>query len=232
MVINHLLTGMIFQVWHVEFFVGNSWRWIPALEPTGSLFRLALGAWPECYHCGNGYGGFGCQGYLTLDGCPMLCSKTSWHWQQKTCELTKIDGKILNDFQLVKNGRKLQQIEVPSLERLVYKNAIAFYADEETRGFKRRFLCCHKRLVLWIDVELLFVGRCFFFSQEKRLRKAWNPKVPNTAMQIAMQVSCRSFTDLLICSLKTSFLLVCDIWAPVFAIKMPSQISLNHLNLP
>ena len=31
-----------------------------------------------------------------------------------------------------KNGKgKTQQIEVPSLERLIYKNAMAFYADEE-----------------------------------------------------------------------------------------------------
>lgn len=92
---------------------------------------------------------------------------------------------------------KFWMIEVPSLERLIYKNAIAFYADEETRGFKRGFLCCHKRLILWMDVfRCCLWADVFFFSQEKRLRKAWNPKVPNTAMQIAMQVSCRSFTDL------------------------------------
>ena len=50
----------------------------------------------------------------------------------KSCEL-KIDGK----FSRISTGHSLEtvkhtaNIEVPSLERLIYKNAMAFYADEE-----------------------------------------------------------------------------------------------------
>lgn len=174
------------QVVHVEFFVGN-WRWIPGFGteecsdmkgciemrtwglhtmmlpfPTGSLFRIALGAWSERYHCGNGYGGFGCQGYLTLDGFPLLC------WMLCSNMQLTLTPKILRvdeDWR----GR-LQQIEVPSLERLIYKNAMAFYADEETWFLGD----------LYIVITICLVDGClwWWFVAGETIEESMEPKGP------------------------------------------------------
>ena len=131
---------------------------------TGSLFSLVLGAWPARYHCGNGHGGFGCQGdsgwfsTVLLD----IMQPKRADIDTKSCEL-KIDGK----FSRISTGHSLETVKHTDWGSEPGKINL-----QECHGFLCRWgvslgftndLWMMMMMMMMMDVEKLFVVMFLFF---------------------------------------------------------------------